>query len=244
LLDAEIELAPGVLGALLDKAEAENRALVSIMARLRCQTFWERLLVPPFIFFFKLLYPFALVNRPTRRRAAAAGGCILIRTAALRGIGGFAALRAALIDDCTLAGRVKAAGHSIWLGLSESVSSQRSYATLAEFRRMVTRTAFTQLRYSYLLLGVVGVLMLVMFAAPWIALMAGPNLAVRLAGGLALLAMAAAYWPTIRFYGLHPGWTLTLSAAALLFLAMTFESALSYWRGVRAEWKGRRYATD
>jgi hypothetical protein len=86
--------------------------------------------------------------------------------------------------------------------------------------------------------------MLVMFAAPWIALMAGPNLAVRLAGGLALLAMAAAYWPTIRFYGLHPGWTLTLSAAALLFLAMTFESALSYWRGVRAEWKGRRYATD
>jgi len=242
LLDAEISLAPGIVRALLDKAERERRALVSVMARLRCETIWEQLLVPPFIFFFKLLYPFARVNAPARRAAAAAGGCILIRTEVLRQLGGFAPMRDALIDDCTLAARVKRAGHSIWLGLSEAVTSTRAYPDLASFRRMVTRTAFTQLGYSYALLLLVVVLMLVMFVVPWLALFAVFPGWAALTGVLAVLAMAVAYWPTVRFYGLAPGWTLTLPLAAVLFLAMTLESAWNYRRGIRARWKGRSYA--
>lgn len=257
LLDAEIELGPGVVAALLDKAEAEDRAMVSVMARLRCESFWERLLVPPFIFFFKLLYPFAAVARPNARAAAAAGGCALVRTDVMRAIGGFAAIRDALIDDCTLAGRIKSAGHSIWIGLSDAVRSSRAYPDLASFRRMVSRTAFTQLRYSSSLLVVVAALMLAVFVAPVVAVVAalvvllggspvaGDGIAMApgaIAAIAAIAAMAAAYWPTVRFYGLPRLWTLTLPAAGILFLAMTLESAMNYWRGTRAEWKGRTYA--
>jgi hopene-associated glycosyltransferase HpnB len=241
LLDAEIMLDAGVLSALLRKAEDENRALVSVMARLRCQSFWERLLVPPFIFFFKLLYPFASVNDSRRRTAAAAGGCILVRTEALRSIGGFAAIRDALIDDCALAARVKSAGHSIWLGLSESVASSRSYPELASFRRMVTRTAFTQLHYSAVLLGLVVAVMAIVFLAPLLAILASSRPWGVAAGFAALAAMSAAYWPTIRFYRLPILWVFTLPAASVLFLAMTLESGFRYWRGVTAEWKGRTY---
>lgn len=242
LLDAEIALAPGVIAALLDRTAGGERALVSVMAKLRCESFWERLLVPPFIFFFKLLYPFARVNAKGSRTAAAAGGCILIETRVLREIGGFAPFRDALIDDCALAGRVKRAGHGIWLGLSDAVTSARAYPDLASFRRMVARTAFTQLRYSASLLVLVGALMLVVFVLPWLAIASGPGLQARLSGALAILLMAAAYWPTVAFYRLPLLWTLTLPVAGVLFLMMTLESAVRYWRGVRAEWKGRTYA--
>jgi len=243
LLDADIVLAPGMIGALLAKAEQDRRAMVSIMARLECETFWEKLLVPPFIFFFKLLYPFAKANSPGRRTAAAAGGCILIRTEVLREIGGFAAIRDALIDDCALAARVKAAGHSAWLGLSESVTSRRSYPDLASFGRMVTRTAFTQLGYSTPLLGLVCCALLVVFVMPWLGVVAGGT-AGRIGGAVAILAMAAAYSPTVRFYRLPLVRVFTLPIAALYFLSMTIGSALNYWRGVRAQWKGRTYAAD
>jgi len=242
LLDAEIRLGAGTVAALLEKANAERRAMVSVMARLHCATFWERLLVPPFIFFFKLLYPFARVNAPGSRVAAAAGGCILIRTETLRSVGGFAPIADALIDDCTLAAKVKRTGQSIWLGLGDSVTSLRVYTDLASFRRMVTRTAFTQLRYSIGLLVLVVALMLLVFVAPWIGVVAG-DVGGRVAGIGAIVAMSAAYWPTVRFYRLPAPWALTLSMAALLFLAMTIESAVRYWRGIRAEWKGRTYAS-
>lgn len=243
LLDAEISLAPGVIAALVDKAERERRALVSVMARLRCVDFWERLLVPPFIYFFKLLYPFARVNSPRRRTAAAAGGCILIRTDVLHEIGGFDAIRDALIDDCTLAAKFKRAGHGIWLGLSDSVTSARAYTELASFRHMVTRTAFTQLHYSIVLLALVVALMLLVFVVPFAALLAGPTLLARVAGAIAVVAMLFSYLPTVRFYRLPWWWAVTLPIAGVLFLAMTIESAVRYWRGIRAEWKGRRYAT-
>jgi hopene-associated glycosyltransferase HpnB len=242
LLDAEISLDAGVIGALLERALRDDRAMVSVMARLRCAGFWEKLLVPPFVFFFKLLYPFAAVNATSRRTAAAAGGCILIRTDVLREAGGFAAWRDALIDDCTLAAEVKRRGHRIWLGLSEHVVSERAYPDLKGFRRMVARTAFTQLGYSWPLLGVVVALMLLVFVAPWIGVFAGPGLAGKSVGGVAILAMSAAYWPTVRFYRLSPLRALSLSVAALFYLAMTLESALNYARGSRAEWKGRKYA--
>lgn len=242
LLDAEIVLEPGLIAVLLDKARGDARALVSVMAKLRCVSFWEKLLVPPFIFFFKLIYPFARVNSRHHRTAAAAGGCLLIESRVLREIGGFAAIHDALIDDCTLAARVKGAGHAIWLGLSEAVTSTRAYPELASFRRMVTRTAFTQLHYSAALLVLVACLMLLVFLVPWLAIAAGPGIWVRGGGVGAVLLMAAAYWPIIRFYRLAFVWTLTLPLAALLFLVMTVESAASYWRGIKARWKGRIYA--
>jgi hopene-associated glycosyltransferase HpnB len=211
------------------------------MALLPCTTFWERLLVPPFVFFFKLLYPFARVNAAAARTAAAAGGCILIDTGVLRDVGGFASIRAALIDDCSLAARVKRDGHGIWLGLSRSVVSLRTYPDLGGFWRMVSRTAYTQLRYSPALLLLVTLVMAMIFlgplVAPWFDSGAAAVLAV-----LAIAAMAAAYLPIVRFYGLPRAWVLTLPIAGVLFLAMTWSSAVNYWKGVRAQWKNRAYA--
>jgi hopene-associated glycosyltransferase HpnB len=247
LIDADIELDAGLIAALRRRAEESQAALVSIMATLRCESFWERLLAPPFVFFFKLLYPFALANDPRRRTAAAAGGCMLVRTQALRALGGFAAIRASLIDDCALAAGVKRAGGVTWLGMSHSVRSLRAY-DLASFWSMVSRTAFTQLRYSVgWLIGTTLAMTAVLVAPP--ALLAGWLLGAVPAetaalGALAWLALAAAYWPTVRFYGLNPAWALTLPVAGALFLAMTWASALRYWRGTRATWKNRSYEID
>ena len=241
LLDAEIVLAPGMVAALRHKARAGGHGIVSIMARLRAEDFWERLLAPPFVFFFKLIYPFARVNDPRSRTAAAAGGCLMIETAVLRKLGGFEAIRSALIDDCSLAALVKREGRSVWLGLSSSVVSLRRYASLASFRHMVTRTAFTQLRYSTALLVLVCLLMLVVFVAPIAGLfLASTDWGRGVAAG-ALVAMSLAYWPTVAFYRIPAYWVLSLPLAAALFLAMTIESAINYWRGVRAVWKGRAY---
>jgi hopene-associated glycosyltransferase HpnB len=244
LLDADIELAPRLLPTLLGTAKATGASLVSIMAELRCETFWERLLTPAFIFFFKLLYPFAWSNDPRRRTAAAAGGCMLVRTDALRAVGGFAAIRGALIDDCTLAALLKRARPPIWLGMSRSVRSLRGYAALGEFWSMVSRSAFTQLRYSGALLVVASVLMVATLLAPVVATVAAGlardlHLVVLALGAWA--AMSAAYAPVVRFYRLPAAWALTLPAAGALFLAMTWDSALRHWGGTTARWKDRRY---
>jgi len=243
LLDADIELAPGFVPTLLREAQRRDASLVSIMAELRCATFWERLLTPAFVFFFKLLYPFAWSNDPRRRTAAAAGGCMLVRTAALREIGGFAAIRGALIDDCTLAAALKRAAPPIWLGVSRSVRSLREYAALGDFWAMVSRSAFTQLRYSSALLLVTTALMLAVLLAPaaGVASLALGGSAAAIIGAAAWLAMTAAYSPVVRFYRLSPPWALTLPLAASLFLAMTWSSAFAYWRGTHGNWKSRSY---
>src|SRR5690606_16087134 len=245
LLDADIELGDGMLAALRAEIERRDAVLVSIMAKLHCVTLVERLLAPPCVFFFKLLYPFALANDARSRVAAAAGGCMLLRTAALRDIGGFAAIRGALIDDCTLAGALKRRGRT-WLGLSNAVRSYRAYG-FGDFWRMVSRSAYTQLGYSPLLLLATTVAMLVFFAAPSAAALAAlAGAAAPAAGRLGLAALATAslaYWPVVRFYGLPALWAAPLPAAAALFLAMTWDSALRYWRGTRATWKNRDYET-
>ena len=245
LLDADIELAPRTLPALLRAANARSASLVSIMAELHCETFWERLLAPPFVFFFKLLYPFALANDPARRTAAAAGGCMLLRAADLRAIGGFAAIRGALIDDCALAAELKKNRRGTWLGMSRSVKSLRAYRRLADFWQMVSRSAFTQLRYSAAWLLLATVLLVVALLAPPVAVAAAAfapaPLSTATLGLLAWLTASAAYWPVVRFYRLPSVWTLTLPVAAALFLAMTWSSALNYWRGTRATWKNRTY---
>jgi hopene-associated glycosyltransferase HpnB len=247
LLDADIELAPRVVPALLAKLRQRDATLVSLMAELRCETFWERLLSPAFVFFFKLLYPFAWSNDATKGTAAAAGGCMLVRTEALRQIGGFAAIRGALIDDCTLAAALKRHRPPIWLGMTQSVRSLRAYETLGDFWGMVARSAFTQLRYSTLLLLLATALMVVTLLAPvaGVALgaVAGEPLLVLLAGA-AWLALGAAYLPVVAFYRLPALWALTLPLAAALFLAMTWSSAVHYWRGRRATWKTRDYGVS
>jgi hopene-associated glycosyltransferase HpnB len=244
LLDADIELGFRLVPALLAAARERDATLVSLLAELHCATFWERLLSPAFVFFFKLLYPFAWCNDARKATAAAAGGCMLVRTAALRDIGGFAAIRGALIDDCTLAAALKRARRPIWLGMSHSVRSLRVYGALGDFWSMVSRSAFTQLRYSTgWLLGATA-LMVVTLLAPVAGIVVGgvaaePRLA--LTAGAAWLAIAAAYWPVVSFYRLPAVWALTLPVAAALFLAMTWSSALGYWRGTRASWKARDY---
>lgn len=245
LLDADIELAPRTIPALLAKQRERDATLVSLMAELTSVTFWERLLSPAFVFFFKLLYPFARSNDAAKATAAAAGGCMLVRTDALREIGGFAAIRGALIDDCTLAAALKRHRPPIWLGLTHSVRSLRAYPALEDFWSMVARSAFTQLRYSSWLLLLATALMVVTLLAPIAGVVVGVAAAdwrLALTAGAAWLAIAAAYWPVVSFYRLPPAWAVTLPVAAALFLTMTWSSAIGFWRGTRARWKTRDYS--
>lgn len=240
LLDADIELRPGLLAALLRFKQADGRNFVSLMADLRRTSFWDRLLLPAFVYYFKLLYPFALSNSSFRHVAAAAGGCVLVDTAALQGAGAFASLRGALIDDCTLARKVKDAGNRTWVGLSRGVVSLRPYGSLRSIHDMVARSAFTQLRYSTLLLLLVTA---VFIAAYWLPLAALLLPGARVPAAIGLAAMMLAYWPTLRYYGMSPLWLLLAPLGASLYLAMTWSSAIRYWRGVRSRWKDRVYET-
>lgn len=241
LLDADIELRPGLLAALLRHKRAHGLHFVSLMADLRRTSFWDRLLLPAFVYYFKLLYPFALSNSRFRYVAAAAGGCVLVDTAALEKAGAFASLRDALIDDCTLARQIKSAGYRTWVGLSRGVVSLRPYGNLGSIHEMVARSAFTQLYYSNLLLLLVT---LIFAAAYWLPLVALFLPGAQLLAAAALAAMALAYWPTLRYYGMSPLWLLLTPLGATLYLAMTWSSAIRYWRGTRSRWKGRVYATD
>lgn len=240
LMDADIALAPGMLAALKERIEPGNLGLVSVMARLRTDSFWERLLVPAYIYFFKLLYPFALVNSPRYTLAAAAGGCMLARRTALDEIGGFESLKNAIIDDCTLARLIKDAGYPIWLGLSHGVTSNRPYDSLPDLWNLVARSAFAELRFSVARLLICTAAMAVLFILPVL----GPVLLPRASGYLstsAALAMFISYAPILRFYELHTLRALTLPAVALAYLAMTWHSAVRYWLGTRTVWKERRY---
>ncbi|SFE99624.1 glycosyltransferase [Nitrosomonas sp. Nm166] len=241
LLDADIELAPGIVAELRQKARIENLALVSLMAEPPMKNFIECLLMPAFIFFFKLLYPFGLANKPASRIAAAAGGCILVETRALRSVGAFVNLHDALIDDCTLAVRIKRADLRTWIGLSHAARSHRGYQTLKPIWEMVARTAYTQLRYSPILLAICTLIMVSMFWAAPFGFLLLPAQEIYIVSSLAWIAMFFAYMPTLIYYQRSPLWGLALPIIGTLYLAMTWTSALRYWRGERAWWKDRRY---
>ena len=247
LSDADICHDPENLQRLVALAQRQNLDMASVMVRLRCESFWEKLLIPAFVFFFELLYPFGWVNDPTRKTAAAAGGCILIKRSALDRIGGLHPIRQALIDDCALAEAIKRADqtiHPIWLGLSDRTQSLRPYPDLATIWDMVARTAFTQLQYSWILLAGTTFGMFLAYIAPLIGLIAGilwGSVGLIVLGGLSWGLMTLAYWPTVRFYRLHPVWALALPAIALLYTLMTCDSALRYWQGKGGAWKGRLY---
>ncbi|MBK1989413.1 glycosyltransferase [Sphaerospermopsis aphanizomenoides BCCUSP55] len=242
--DADIEHDISNLHRLVTKAEAQNLDLVSIMVRLRCQSFWEQLLIPAFVFFFQKLYPFHWVNNPKKSTAAAAGGCILIRTETLQKIGGLQVIHQALIDDCSLAKAVKSHQGKIWLGLSSLTSSLRPYDSLETIWNMVARSAYTQLNYSpFLLVGsVLG--MTLVYIIPVLGIFLGLILGswpIILTGLLTWLFMTFAYFPIIRFYKCSAWLAFCLPIIAFLYTLMTLDSANRHWQGKGGAWKGRVY---
>lgn len=246
LLDADITLVPGTLANLLQKLISEQLDLVSLMAFLRMKSFWEIFLMPAFIYFFKLLYPFQLSNassdKPLSRYvAAAAGGCILLRRDMLEQIGGFQALKNCLIDDCMLARKIKTNGGRTWIGLTHSAKSHRQYNSLKTIWNMVARTAYTQLHYSPALLLICTITMLIVFLSPVIFLF-NPDLTIRVIALLTLLVMVTTYVPILSFYGRHPAWGIALPLIGMLYLLMTWTSALRHISGSGSVWKQRQYS--
>jgi hopene-associated glycosyltransferase HpnB len=240
LTDADIAHEPDGVRRLVARAEAGGLVLTSLMAELHCRTFAERLLIPAFVLFFQMVYPFRLVNRPDRSLAAAAGGCMLADREALARAGGVAAIRTAVIDDCSLAAIMKRQG-PIWLGLTHRARSLRPYPTIAAIGRMVSRSAYAQLDYSPLkLAGTLLGLALVYLAPPLLALFgAGPG---RWAGLAAWAAMALCFQPMLRFYRRSPLWGFALPLIGALYAVFTLASALQVWRGAGGQWKGRAQA--
>jgi hopene-associated glycosyltransferase HpnB len=237
LSDADIVYAPGMLSWLVAHAISRSAVLASIMVKLRCESVAERWLIPAFIFFFQMLYPFSWVNRRDRATAAAAGGCMLVRPDKLAEAGGIDAVRDALIDDCALARRLKAKG-PIWLGLTERVISIRSYPGWADVAQMVSRSAYAQLGYSPLYLGGTVGAMALAFVVPPLAAVAGSG-DTRLLGIGAWVVMAMLFWPTLRLYRISRLGGLALPAIAIAYLMFTIDSAIKSMRGQGGFWKGR-----
>lgn len=244
--DADIEHAPDTLQRLVTKAERGRFSLVSLMVRLSCRSGWEKLLIPAFVFFFQKLYPFPWVAADRRGVSAAAGGCMLVRAEDLQAAGGIAAIKGAVIDDCSLAASLRpaarAAGRGLLLGLTLKSHSIRPYRDLWEIWAMVARSAYTQLRYNPLLLLGTLVGMLLLYLLPPLLLLSlawNGNVIAAALGALTWLLMALAWLPTLRLYAL-PAWRgLLLPLAGMLYTAMTFDSARRHWQGKGAAWKGR-----
>jgi hopene-associated glycosyltransferase HpnB len=236
--DADIRHSRQSVAELVAIAEGGNYTLASLMVRLACTTTAEKALIPAFVFFFLKLYPPAWIRAAKSRTAGAAGGCILISPDALERIGGIGAIRGEVIDDCALARAVKRSGGRIWMGLSDETESIRSYGTFSEIGRMISRTAFNQLRHSGLLLigAVIGLCFT--YLLPPVMILTGRPV-VMLLGASAWLLMAVAYLPMVRFYRRSAAWSFTLPVIALFYIGATIHSALQYWRGRGGEWKGR-----
>jgi hopene-associated glycosyltransferase HpnB len=244
--DADIAWQQGALAGLVTAAEAADLDLVSQMALLRTETGWERLLVPAFVYFFAQLYPFRRVNRRASKTAAAAGGCMLVRRATLERAGGLEPVKGAHIDDVALGQLVKRSGGSTWLGLSTEVISVRPYEGLESVWKMVTRSAYTQLRYNPLLLAGTVLGLAFIYLLPPAGLIAGlitGSTATAVAGLAGWALMSVTFLPMLRLYRLSPLRALALPVIAALYAAMTVDSARRHYAGRGGEWKGRIPAT-
>ena len=239
LTDADILHAPGHLSALVAAAEARGLDLVSEMVALNCASLAERALVPAFVYFFQLLYPFAWVNDPRKPAAAAAGGTMLVRRTALERIGGIGAIKGALIDDVALARAIKPGG-PIWLGHARDAKSIRPYPDATSIWRMIARTAYVQLGYAPLLLLGTVLGLCVIFVVPPAATLFGSGPA-RLVGAAAWILMASSIMPTLRRFGLSVMWAAALPLVAIFYLAATIGSAVDHYAGRGVRWKGRAY---
>ena len=238
--DADIEHRPENLRKLVARAQAGGLVLTSLMVKLHCRSWAEAYLIPAFVFFFDMLYPFGWVNDPGNKTAAAAGGCMLAQRIALERAGGIDAIQGEIIDDCALGRAMKAQG-PIWLGLTERATSIRPYAGLPEIRRMVARSAYAQLGYSPLnLLGTFAGMLIVYAAPPALALLTRDS--AQASGILAWAAMMLAFQPIAKFYRVSPLWGLALPLIGLVYALFTLESAVQHWRGRGGMWKGRAQA--
>jgi hopene-associated glycosyltransferase HpnB len=238
--DADIVYAPHVLRELVARAQSQHLVLASLMVKLRCESLAERTLIPAFVFFFQMLYPFSWVNGPSVKTAAAAGGCMLVDRQALRAAGGIEAIRGALIDDCALGKKLKTVG-PIWLGLTQQVRSLRPYRSFGDIRRMVARSAYYQLGYSPLLLAATLAGLSLTFLAPPLITLFAAGIG-HLIGGLTWGLMAIAFQPTLRLYRLGPLWGFALPIIAAIYLCFTLDSAYQHRRGRGGLWKGRIHA--
>jgi hopene-associated glycosyltransferase HpnB len=237
LTDADIRHAVDMLTNLVARAIRDHTVLTSLMSKLRCETFGERAMIPAFIFFFQMLYPFAWVKRVERSTAAAAGGCVLVHRRSLQTAGGLEAIRDRLIDDCALARLLKSQG-PIWLGLTERARSVRAYPSFGEIRRMIVRTAFAQLEFSPWWLALTVLAMAVTYIVPPALTLFGSGVP-QLLGAMAWAQMTIALQPTLRFYRVSPLWGLALPAIATAYLLFTIESAYRHLRGREGKWKVR-----
>jgi hopene-associated glycosyltransferase HpnB len=241
LTDADIAHTNNNLSKLVARAEAGKIALTTLMAKLHCGNAAERLLIPAFVFFFDMLYPFGWVNDPKNQTAAAAGGCMLVKRDALERAGGIDAIKGEIIDDCAMGRLMKAQG-PVWLGLTDRSVSARPYS-FGDIRKMVSRSAYAQLGYSPLqLAGTVIGMILVYFAAPFVAIFA--HGAAQLAGIAAWAAMVIAFAPMLRFYRLSPVIGLAMPLIGALYGLFTLDSAIQHWRGRGGMWKGRAQAME
>ncbi len=239
--DADITHAPDTLHRLIARAEKENLDLASLMVLLRAETVPEKLLIPPFLYFFLQLYPPRWIAKTKARTAGAAGGCLLIRNTALKKMGGLASVSNAMIDDCAIAGAVKKSGGRLWMGVTRRSLSMRSYSSFAEIRDMIARTAYTQLNYSPLLLAATLLALCVTYLAP-IALLFSGAWHIRVAATFATILMLVTFLPATGFYRQSMLWAFTLPAAAAFYAYATLLSGLRYWRGHGGQWKGRSQA--
>ena len=240
LVDADIILKPGLITRILYKAKKYDIKLVSLMAHLRMVSPWERLLMPAFVFFFKLLYPFHLSNLPNSRIAAAAGGCMLLETKILKELGGFKSIRNALIDDCSLAKKIKQNGYRTWIGLTHSAISTRRYDKLLTIQKMISRTAYTQLNYSLSLLLLCTILMIIAFVIPYVAILQTQP-TIIIIGLVTLCIQTICYFPILRYYSINHIYALSLPLAAMFYLVFTLSSAYSYYFNKGVVWKERYY---
>ncbi len=239
--DADVVHAPDTVRRLVSQAETDKLDLTSLMVLLRAETFAERLLIPAFLYFFLMLYPPKRIAKRNARTAGAAGGCVLLRRVALERAGGLAAIRSEVIDDCALARAVKRSGGAVWMGLTHASKSLRSYESFSDIRDMIARTAFTQLRYSAILLAGTFVAMILTFVMP-LALVFSADLHVWPFALAAWCLMTASFLPTVTFYQLRPIWAPLLPLAAIFYTYATFLSGVRYWLGRGGQWKGRSQA--
>jgi hopene-associated glycosyltransferase HpnB len=238
LTDADVLHGPETVANLGVIASHGDYDLVSFMVKLQCESLPEKLLIPAFVYFFFMLYPPAWIRHPRRSAAGAAGGCMLVRAETLERAGGLAAIRSAVIDDCSLARLLKQHGGKLSLELTDQSQSLRRYETFSDVEHMVSRTAFNQLNHSSLLLLCTIAGMVVTYLAPPLLLFTRSRLAILL-GAAAWAAMTITYSTMVRYYRLNPAWALTLPLAALFYLGATIHSAVKYWNGSGGEWKGR-----
>jgi hopene-associated glycosyltransferase HpnB len=238
LVDADVVHGPETVANLSLIASQGPYDLVSLMVKLHCESLAEKLLIPPFVYFFFMLYPPAWIHDSRRSAAGAAGGCMLVKAETLERSGGLESIRAAVIDDCSLARLLKQHGGRLWLGLTEQSQSLRRYETFSHMERMISRTAFNQLQHSSLLLLCTIAGMVITYLAPPLLLLTRSRLTIFM-GAAAWAAMTITYSNMVRYYRLNPAWTLTLPLAALFYLGATIHSAVKYWNGRGGDWKGR-----